>query len=299
MIRDLAPALHRFEEEGGSDEEIRELFSGVYSIEKIEDDLAQVHKLERAFDAEDNHEGKKAHLYAMALELIVQDVANAWFPDCVIWRANKFDDYKRGTDLFMDMPGPDGAPLTLALDVTSSRMAAKEKVERVVETYRRGKFHDVEYFASDTDDERPRGRAFMPRVVVGASRDEIARLARLYGQWLRHNAIGSSLTKEQALERLQWHELGGQLYEQLMKQVRMAYEMMRKQLKDVPTIQTTKREALKEQARYLDQVWRMLKTRFDAWKKGQAEYLERNHDASMDLFAPPNGVLEAVMQGAI
>jgi hypothetical protein len=299
VIRGIAPALRRFEDEAGSDEEIRELFSGVYDSKKIDSDLAEVHRLERAFDKDDSLADKRNVLYATTLELVIQDVANEWFPDCVVWRSNKFDDYKRQTDLFMDIPHTDDNPLTLALDVTAGREAAKRKLEQSLGEYQLGRFHDIEYFASDVDDSRPRGRTNMPRCVVGAAPDAIARLARLYGQWLRHSAIGSSLTKEQAMERLRWHELGGQLYEQLLSQIKNAHDIMRKELKNVPTFQETRRDALKKRARYLEEVRRAIDERYRAWKKGREEYLQRNKDAESELEAPVNGVLEAILQGAV
>jgi hypothetical protein len=298
VIRDLAPALHRFEEEGGTDAEMRESFASVYPKEKIEADIAEVHRLERVFDVENDLETKIGRLYAMVLELIVQDVANIWFPDCVIWRASTFDDYKRQTDLLMDIPDAAGDLLTLAVDVTCSRKSAAEKTAAAQEEFRRGKFHDIEYFESDTDPDRQRGRRFLPRVVAGASRDSIARLAYLYGQYLRHQEIGSRYTKEQALERLQRHELGGQLYQQLLEQLESASAALRKILKQTDTFKESQREAIKERARYVKDAFTALSERYKTWQQERKSYLEGNQDAERELSSPANSVLTAIQQAA-
>jgi hypothetical protein len=195
----------------------------------------------------------------------------------------------------MDIPNAEGNPLTVALDVTSSREATKKKLGALDVTYKRGEFHNVEYFSSDVEDNRPRGRTFMPRVVVGGSRDEIARLARRYGEWLRHSAIGSTITKEQAMERLRWHVLGGQLYEELLAQVRSTHKMMRDQLKTTATFKDVKRELLKERGRYLEELRRALDERYRVWQKERTAYMKRDKEAAQEDHAP-NGVLDIILE---
>ena len=298
VIRSLGDALHRFEREAGEDDDIREEFAGVYPPAKIEADLAEVHRLERAYDKEDDLETKKNRLYAMVMELIVQDMAHEWFPDCVVWRASRFDDYKRQTDLFMDIPDPEGGWLTIALDVTVSREAAAKKMSNVLDELDRGRFHDVDYFASDIDPGRSKGRAFMPRFIVGASRGGVASLARLYGQWRRHGPNVGSRTKEQDLDKLRFHQVGDELYHELIGQADYGHGSMRELLKETPTYQETKRTALKSQASYLGKVHKELKRRLKELERQTVAYQKANGPVPANEVPPPNGVLEAIQQRA-
>ena len=284
VIRNLTGALHRFEDEAGSDEEIREVFGGVYSAEKIEEDLAEVHRLRHVYETEDTLEERKHHLYSLVLELIICDLSNEWFPGCTVWRSYAFDDYKRQTDLFMDIPGPEGQMLTLAIDVTSSREAASKKLDDSLGEFRSGWFHDVDYFASDTDPERPRGRQFFPRVVAGASYRNIASLARAYGAWLK----AGTRSKEEAMERLRHHELARQMYQELLRQLDLAHTYFRRNLKDQPTFKTTLRASLKSHAQYVDVVRRALRERYEKMKGSFGGETE----------PPPNGVLDAILEFA-
>ncbi len=298
VVRNLADALHRFEREAGEDDDIRQEFAGVYSSAKIEADLAEVHRLKRVFDAEDDLEKKKNRLYAMVLELIVQDMAHEWFPDCVIWRASRYDDYKRQTDLFMDIPDPDGGWLTVALDVTASREQASKKMESVLAEMDSGRFHDVDYFASDIDPGRPKGRTFMPRFVVGASKAGIASLARLYGQWRRHGPTVGSRTKEQELDRLRFHRVGQDMYEEMIRQANHGHSSMRGLLKSTPTSQETKRGALKARAAYLGKMEKELTRRSKELARAAIAYEKEHGPIPAAEVPPPNGVLDAVQQAA-
>ncbi|HUO75840.1 MAG TPA: hypothetical protein VMU12_02935 [Candidatus Paceibacterota bacterium] len=293
-IKSLSGALHRFREGGGTDDEIRNEFTGTYPAQKIEADLAEVHRLQRAYEAGDTMLERKNRLYTLVLELIVCDCANEWFPDCTIWRSYSFDDYKRQTDLFMDVPDAQGMPHTLALDVTSSREAASRKIDESLEEFRSGRLHDVDYFASDTDPDRPRGRQFMPRMVVGAAYASIASLARLYGTWMR----AGERSKDEAMERIRNHELGGQLYTELLRQLDLAHTYMRRNLKDTPTYQVARRETLKQRAHDIDEIRRTLRERFAAWKKTAAEYEKKKESTGRGTEALPNGVLDAILDAA-
>ncbi len=294
-IRTLAPALHRFEREAGSDEDVREGFAGVYPEKKIETDLAEVERLERVFATDDDFTAKKNRLYAKVLELIVQDLAHEWFPDCAIWPATKFDDYKRQTDLFMAIAGPEeGSWLTLALDVTSSAEAARGKLQQSLEEFDRGRFHDVEYFTSEVDPTQPRGRAFMPRMIVGSSLHTIASLARLYGTWRRG---GGRETKAGLLERLRFHALGSQLYEEIIRQAEVGHSMMRRELKSTPTFQVARRETIKAQAAYLKQVGQALQERLDRLRH-DADLYEQKNGSFGERQAPVNAVFETILEAA-
>lgn len=297
-IQTLAPALRQFEEERGSDDEILEQFTSVYRPEKIKADLAEVHRREKAFEASDDRDARMNLLYATVLKLIVQDASHEWFPDCTIWRATKFDDYCRGTDLFMDIPGPGGEPLTLAVDVTCSRARTSQKLRDTMQEFRSGRFHTVEYFVSDTDDARARGRVSMPRVVLGASYHAITRAARVYGQWRRHAAVGSEYTKAEALERLRYSDIGGQLYEQLIHQVQVAYECIKELLDSTQDKNGTRADFLRMRGQYLFSVQRSLEERYRAWEKSRNTYIEHHKDIAPELAVPSNSVLDVIMHEA-
>lgn len=297
-IRSLAPALHQFEEEGGTDDEIRELFRGVYPAEKIESDLSEVKRIKRAIERDRTPENCRTALDALVLEFIMKELSNEWFPDCTIWKASTFDDVKRQTDLLMDVPGPEGGTYTMAIDVTYSPEKTFEKLLMSANEFRRSQFHDLEYFWSDTDTDRPRGRVFVPRVVAGAGHDAIVRMAYLYSQWRRHTAVGSEITKQQALERLRYHELAGEVYLGFLRQLHFGYDQLRRNLKDTPTEFTSLREIIKERARYLDALHRSLEKRFKSWKLQRQKYLEKNEGLEQELKTPQNGVLDVILNNA-
>lgn len=290
-IRSLTGALHRYEREGGSLEEMRELFSDVYPEKKIAEDWAQVEKLEQVFATDKTVEDHTVHLYSMVFEMIVQDVANLWFPDCVIWRASKYDDYMRQTDLFLDIPLGDET-VTLAIDVTTSKVMVGEKIGRAMDEYRRGSFHGVEYFASDTDDDRPRGRAYVPRVAMGAPYRDVARLAFQYNTW--RGARGEK--KVAATRALQAHPLAGQLFEEVIHQLDQAQALMRTCLKDIPAheAQATRRTALEGRLAHLRDTREALQQRYAAW---QALRNDQEKSGNLGTYAetPANGVLEAIL----
>lgn len=303
-IRSLAPALHAFEKEGGTDDEIRTLFADVYPKEKIESDLSEVKRIERAIDRDDSPEDKKNALEALVLEFLMKELSNEWFPDCVIWKASPYDDIKRQTDLLMDVPGPDGGTYTMAIDVTYSRGKTFEKLKMSADEFRNNQFHDVEYFSSDTDDDRKPGRAFVPRVIAGASEEAIVRMAYLYNQWRRHSAIGSDITKEQALERLRYHELAGEVYQGFLRQIQSGYDQLRQNLKDVPNNRknpehfSAKRDTIKEHALYLDALRRSLEKRYRAWKTAREKFLQKNRGLEQELKTPENDVLNIILNNA-
>jgi len=302
-IRNLSEALHRYERQGQGREDIAEIFGKEYSREKLDSDRSEVLRIQRAIDRDDTFEDKKNALYALTLEYIVSELANEWFPDCVIWKSNAYDDLKRQTDMFMDVPGPEGGVYTLAIDVTFSHDGAAKKLKAADAEFDAGRFHDVEYFASDTDPERQRGRKFFPRVVVGASHEAIARMAYLYERWFHNAAAATGISKREALQRLHWHALAGEMYVSLLRQIDRAYDTMRRKLKQTPTEFTAARESLKEHGRYLDAVRRSLDARYRAWQKDRAVFLagvkdeKKKKDLERELEAPRNGVLEAIEAG--
>lgn len=296
-IRRLAPLLRKDEEEAGaSEEELKEAFVPIYGEEKVASDLAEVRRLEDVFEREDSHESRVARVYARVLELVIQDMADDWFAGASASRASKFDDLKRKTDLFLSVPdAATGELRPLSVDVTAAMESARTKLRQLRESYAHGKFHDVEYFIPE-DGTPPQGRREMPRVIVGASRFGVAQLARLYAMVRIPEARPEGMSREEAAERLRWHELGGQLYEEIIHQVEGAYETFRALLKSTPTFQETRRAAYKQRAQYLDQVRRALKNGHAQWLKGREAFVRRNEGLARELAAPPNNVLEAVLE---
>ena len=282
-VRELAGKLHAFQEE--TDE---------YQLP--DDALETVRRLEHAYDTDDTQHEKKAHLYAMALEFLVEEMSHAWFKDCNIWRASAYDDYKNQTDLFLDIPSPDERDegwVTVAIDVTSEYNAASKKVAEAMAEYRRGWLHSVDYFRPPTDeDTREPGRTFMPRMIVGASSKEVASLARAYGRYLHAGARN----KAQEFDRLRFHPLAGEVYEELVRQAKVAHHMMRRNLLDEPNANETRREALKEHSKYLDKVHRALKERYQRWKNMAREHEKQARGLGRMPETPLNPVLQAVLR---
>ncbi len=289
VIRDLAPQLHRFEGEVDPDE-VREIFAGVYPREEIESDLALVERRELTFEKEDTQQEKITRVYSLALEYIIADGAHVWFKDCSIWRSFKFDDYQRQVDLFMDVPIPGGEPVTLGLDVASGFENTQRKIQRAHDEYQRGQFHDVKYFASDTDPDRKRGFALVPLAAIGASRFGISSLARAYRNYLR----APIETKMTELLRLQYHPLAGQLYEELLTQLEQAYIQIRRKARETPGAQHSRTHVLSGRLRQLQAAQNQLKRLYAQWQKERNDYLKQDRDFAAGDKELENDVLEAV-----
>lgn len=281
-IRDLAGDLHEYLEESSSE----------YDLPP--EALEAVERLERAYEADDTAQERKSHLHALALEFLMKDMSHAWFQDCHVWRASSFDDYKRQTDLFLDIPVPPPGKgwVVVALDVTSDAKAASKKVGDAMAEYRRGWFHDVDYFRPPTDDdERPPGRTLMPRMVVGTSGRDVVGLAKAYGRFKHAGARN----RAQEFDRLKFHPLAGQVFEELIRQAKVAHHMMRQNLLNEPDSNDTRREALKERSKYLDAVHRALKERYQRWKNMAREHEKQTRGFGM-TETPLNPVLQAIVR---
>jgi hypothetical protein len=276
VIRDMAPWLLAFEEEG-DEKETREAFADVYNGPTLDAFMDKVRRRDRTFDADDEMKDRKVKLLSTTLEFVTREMANEWFSDCVIWRSTKYDDYFCKTDLFMDIPMPDGTVRTLALDVTTSADAVALKRTKRQDEVDMGNFHCVEFYASELDSTADKGRAFVPSATVGASGFLVPSLARQYSEW-RGRKEDAAESKEEAFDKLRYHPVGDQLYEEILYQVERMKDDFRAKLKRTETYKSTHRDKLKAYAAYLEDIRKALTVRRAELAKRRAVY-ERTHPA--------------------
>jgi len=152
--------------------------------ETITRDVAKVNRLEGA----DNYVISNSN-EAVALEFVILKAIQdcVWLGDEVTaFPASKYDDYFNGIDLVLRVhDSADNAnTCELGIDVTTNMDEKKvweKKLMPIEQRLRENRNYCVNYFKdiNSADDGDKMGRVFMPRIIIGASAQEAARLAKL------------------------------------------------------------------------------------------------------------------------
>ncbi len=165
---------------------------GVYSQEMIDKNLAEVKRLDDIFTAEKNNihpnqEGSnnnEVKEYGDILEAIILNQVESWFssgdgkPSPKGIKTAKFDDYKNGVDLLVEIEGGE-KPLALAVDVTFGFKGLEKKINRILSDIESGDLGSVRYYKST--DGRFEGKINkIPKVVIGLEMDTVQALAKLW-----------------------------------------------------------------------------------------------------------------------
>jgi hypothetical protein len=165
---------------------------GVYSKEMIDKNLAEVARLDNIFASEKNNthpnqEGSnnnEVKEYGDILEAIILNQVESWFssgdgkPSPKGIKTAKFDDYKNGVDLLVELEGGE-KPLALAVDVTFGFKGLEKKINRILLDIERGDLGSVRYYKSS--DSRFEGKiSKLPKVVIGLEMDTVQALAKLW-----------------------------------------------------------------------------------------------------------------------
>ena len=198
-----------------------EEFEDIYPQPEIENDKKAIQELERKFEKETPGSKKESKFYSSLLEMLIAGLSNSWIPGSFT-KSSKFDDYKRSTDLFLEVQDKDQNLLRLALDVTSDERGIKNKLDEAFSEFEKGQFHKVKYFKSDIDGSK--GELLLPRLIVGTARLEIIDLAKLY--ILEKNAQGAE-AKKPYRRRIANHHFGEQLQQMILLQITKALEAFR------------------------------------------------------------------------
>lgn len=151
-------------------------FEGIYSREEIERDKARVERRKRDFAHESDSNNEMRDFRAKLAELIFTRLGGIWL-DGKVSLVSEFDDYANGVDVVFEMVDEDGESHRLAIDITTGVDEAMRKLRDIGLKIQEGKFSEVKYFKSQTE-EGFKGGIEVPRVVVGVSNIDV--LAKKY-----------------------------------------------------------------------------------------------------------------------
>ncbi len=154
-----------------------------YSNATIQKDIAYVERLDTSFGKNLSPEQEDARKLAMIFEAIIHEQAELsdWLgPDVITRKASRFDDFGNGIDTIAEFAHPDGN-LVLAIDVTMSNPT--KKLEDIKKDIDRETLSHIKYFESSDGKFKGHLRGIVPKVIVGAERRAVLRLASL---WLKN-----------------------------------------------------------------------------------------------------------------
>lgn len=158
-------------------------FIGIYSEEEINNDLAEVNRLEGIFNTSET-KNEYAKNISSIYEIVLTDQieSNAWFGEnCETFPASKYDDIKNGIDSVCVFKGEeDSQYLGLGMDVTftSDSKDLINKLDSIKNCIRSGELPSIKYFKNPhTGDKK---KIFLPKVIVGSRFASAEKLIRLW-----------------------------------------------------------------------------------------------------------------------
>lgn len=159
-------------------------FKDLYPEDSVEEDVKLAAELARKFEQyEENPEAKKM---ALILEEIFSEQIelNEWLGEGVTTRKSSlYDDYVNGVDEIVEIEEENSVNhLAVAVDVTFGTNLNK-KFDRIKKELESGELATVKYF--ENSEGTFKGRlSKVPRVVIGTSKDNVIKLAKL---WVERN----------------------------------------------------------------------------------------------------------------
>lgn len=219
-------------------------FDKIYPEEIIAADREFVAERERAFQARETLATKEGHFYGKILEAIIMEFGNAWIPG-FFSLSSKYDDFKNGIDMFLEMEDDQKNIHRLGIDVTSDENRINQKLDSSIDKFKEGYFQNVKYYKSELDEKI--GPESVPRLIAGADSKEMLELARLF---VGFKTAESRESKARFSRLIFNHRLGGELREMLKDQLNFAIAIM-KRLKQTSEI-NLKIKALEGAAMNLD-----------------------------------------------
>lgn len=152
-----------------------------YGREKIDRDLKYVADTEARFEG---REGREATRFSAGVMEGIEQYG--WFGNGVeVIPTSRYDDIRNGTDFVVAFPREGGPSVKLAVDVTMTEDPERlgKKLGRTLDQVDRGELVTIEYFeypkgaAVSPDAAEPRGKALMPRVIIGANTENARKLS--------------------------------------------------------------------------------------------------------------------------
>ncbi len=190
-----------------------------YSREAIEADFERVTKMQKENAIKNTPEESEQKFYASVLEMVIMLLSDSWLPGSFS-KATKYDDYTNQVDLFLELH--DGKTVfPMAVDATSSAAQAELKLAKISDNPSRSLYQTVKYYRSRYNrDVLTGGKTLkkMPRFIIGAEREEIVDLARLYLKW---KSPVDQESRERHLKNIQNHPFGLEILRSVEAQIRM------------------------------------------------------------------------------
>ena len=194
-------------------------FDGIYPDSEIIADTEKIEKTALDFQARRTTEENELAFYASALEMVINQFANAWLGGSFS-KASDYDDFFNGTDLVYEIH-EHGEVLRVALDVTTGFEQAAGKIKQIETDLKMGRFTNLKYFESQLDDMK--GKCEMPRFIIGADRVEIVELCRLYLDFICQKGENKSKKGEE----IRNHRLGSEIMNMISIQLDGAMDTLK------------------------------------------------------------------------
>lgn len=144
-------------------------FEDVYGRAEIATDKKYVEEREKEFEKESR---EATRLYYSTMDSIE---THNWFgQDCMVVPASRYDDIKNGVDFVLCFTQEEGPSVKMGIDITASedKIELSNKLEASSARLRHGEPPRAKYFQLDQESE-PRGQIELPRLVVGANKENI------------------------------------------------------------------------------------------------------------------------------
>ncbi len=172
-----------------------------YSAESIKRDSDFVARLEDRFIKNSSREQGEVQKLAMIFETIINEQAELgdWLgPDVATRKASRFDDWGNGIDTIAEFTHPEGN-LVLAIDITMGNPT--KKLEGIKNDIDKGSLAHIRYFESSDGKFKGHLRGNVPKVIVGAERRTVLRLASM---WLENEKkeLGAHPVQLQILDEI-------------------------------------------------------------------------------------------------
>lgn len=152
-----------------------ENFRGIFSDEKIADDMQYVQERRRVH-AEG---GVGGHIFEGFIHQAIG--RSQWFGrDAQTLSVSEYDDFKNGVDVLVEYGGTQGySHLALGIDVTYNEEAVSKKIEAAFGHLRRGNLTTVEYFESPKMGLKGT-MSDVPSVVIGLQKETVIELMKMF-----------------------------------------------------------------------------------------------------------------------
>ena len=206
-------------------------FADLYDKAGIERDKREVERLEKIYEAKNTATEKELKKLAELFEVLFGSLVELenWLGENVfVTETSKFDDYTSGIDMVAEFLSEGlSTQLGLAVDITFSSNALKQKITKIRDEIKNGKLPRIKYFISGKGSDKDRREMNnIPRVILGTDRKTLNQLAELVLDlnYLKKRQETQSTPQvaqriKEVHEKLQNHPLQFELLNQIARQL--------------------------------------------------------------------------------